>query len=61
MWIREPFLADGPQLPLTVIHGHTPAKAPSFGPGRIGIDTAAFATGILTALRVTADGSVTVL
>lgn len=52
MWIREPFLSDGPQLPLVVVHGHTPAPEPSFGPGRIGIDTGAYMTGRLTVLKI---------
>lgn len=52
LWIREPFLRDGPQLPYLVVHGHTPAAEPVFGNGRIGIDTAAYQTGKLTVLRV---------
>jgi serine/threonine protein phosphatase 1 len=52
MWIREPFLTYGPGIPLTVVHGHTPSVDITTGPGRIGIDTAAYATGRLTALRV---------
>ena len=48
MWIRGPFLGfDGP-LPVRVVHGHTPVRAPTVTPYRIGIDTGAFATGILT-------------
>lgn len=57
MWIREPFLKKGPQLPLTVVHGHTPGQAISYGPNRIGIDTGAYATGVLTVLKVTPDGA----
>lgn len=58
LWIREPFLRRGPELaqadgrPLTVVHGHTPSSLPTFGTGRIGIDTGAFMTGRLTALRI---------
>jgi serine/threonine protein phosphatase 1 len=57
LWIREPFLAEGPGLPITVIHGHTPGEEPVFGPGRIGIDTGCFATGRLTALKLTETGA----
>lgn len=60
MWIREPFLSFGPGLDLTVIHGHTPVAEPDFGPGRIGIDTGAFMTGRLTALRL-ADGAASIV
>jgi serine/threonine protein phosphatase 1 len=56
MWIREPFLAEGPGLDLTVIHGHTPASRIQYGPGRIGIDTGAFATGRLDVLHIGPDG-----
>lgn len=52
MWIREPFLAKGPEIPLFVVHGHTPAKQVQFGPRRIGIDTAALTTGHLTVLKI---------
>lgn len=60
MWIREPFLSRGPQLPVTVIHGHTPTSSPSFGDGRIGIDTGAYASGRLTVLRI-ADNTTTII
>ncbi len=60
MWIREPFLSEGPQLPLLVVHGHTPHSHPTFGLGRIGIDTAVSMGGSLTILKV-ADGRPTIL
>ncbi len=60
MWIREPFLSEGPGLPLTVVHGHTPAATVSYGPNRIGIDTGAYATGRLTVLKI-AEGLVSEL
>lgn len=52
MWIREPFISKGAQLPLTLIHGHTPCKDVSLGPNRIGIDTGAYVTGKLTVLKI---------
>ena len=52
LWIREPFLTEGPRLPVVVIHGHTPQPEPSQGPGRIGIDTGAYYTGKLTVLKI---------
>ncbi|AGB72556.1 MULTISPECIES: metallophosphoesterase [Rhizobium] len=60
MWIREPFLSEGPQLPLLVIHGHTPHSHATFGLGRIGIDTAVSMGGSLTILKI-ADGRPTIL
>ncbi|MFB9951060.1 metallophosphoesterase family protein [Rhizobium puerariae] len=60
LWIREPFLAKGPQLPLLVVHGHTPKPQPDRGPGRIGIDTGAYYTGSLAVLKIDA-GRVTIL
>lgn len=57
IWIREPFLTEGPGLPLIVVHGHTPCAEPELAPGRIGIDTGCFATGRLTVLRVDATGA----
>lgn len=58
MWIREPFLTQGPRLPVTVVHGHTPIEAPRFESGRIGIDTGAFITGRLTVLKIKESGPV---
>jgi serine/threonine protein phosphatase 1 len=52
MWMREPFLTQGPRLPLTVVHGHTAGNEPVFSPSRICLDTGAYATGKLTALRI---------
>lgn len=52
LWIREPFLSRGPELPVLVVHGHTPVPEVSRGKGRIGIDTAAFATGHLAVLKI---------
>lgn len=60
MWIREPFLSQGPGLPILVIHGHTPDHKPVFGNDRICIDTAAYATGNLTALKI-AQGNLWIL
>ncbi|WP_411037383.1 metallophosphoesterase [Shinella sp. BYT-45] len=57
IWIREPFLSEGPGLPVTVIHGHTAGLEPVFGKGRICIDTTCYATGRLTALKVTPEGA----
>lgn len=55
MWIREPFLTEGPAQPLLVVHGHTPQAKPDPGPGRIGIDTCAYASGNLTVLKIDGD------
>ncbi|MBJ3783120.1 metallophosphoesterase family protein [Devosia sediminis] len=52
LWIRDEFFEAAPQPGLTVVHGHTPAPEPVVAAGRICIDTGAFATGILTALRL---------
>jgi Predicted phosphohydrolases len=52
MWIRDPFLAEGPKMPFLVIHGHTPQPEPDRGPGRIGIDTGAYYSGKLTVLKL---------
>lgn len=56
IWIREPFLSSMPMPGTIVVHGHTPSREPVIRPGRIGIDTQCFATGRLTALRITQDG-----
>jgi serine/threonine protein phosphatase 1 len=54
LWIREPFLSRDHGLPYTVVHGHTFRKDFQIArlPHRIGIDTGAFLSGRLTALRL---------
>src|SRR4051812_23685179 len=54
-WIREPFLFDQTDHGFTVVHGHTIAPAVEERANRIGIDTGAYRTGVLTALII--DGS----
>jgi serine/threonine protein phosphatase 1 len=49
-WIREPFLSARRRDRWMVIHGHTPSESVDIGDQRIGIDTGAFATGVLTAI-----------
>lgn len=55
LWIREPFLSDRKPLPYRVVHGHTPVAEPHVDDRRIGVDTGAYATGILTAARLSGD------
>ena len=49
-WIRRPFLESEADHGVTVVHGHTISERPERRPNRIGIDTGAYATGVLTAL-----------
>lgn len=56
MWIREPFLSEGPRLDLTVIHGHTPSALVQYGINRIGVDTGAYATGKLSVVHIGPHG-----
>jgi serine/threonine protein phosphatase 1 len=53
MNIREPFLRGSHLLPFTVIHGHVPSPGgPVVAPRRIGVDTGAYASGVLTAVAL---------
>lgn len=51
-WIRYPFLEDETDHGFVVVHGHTIYKRVDERPNRIGIDTGAYLSGILTALAV---------
>ena len=51
-WIREPFLFDDTDHGCVVVHGHTIRDEVEERPNRIGVDTGAYRTGILTALVV---------
>ena len=56
MTLREPFFSHAAHLPWTVVHGHTPsAGAPVVARGRIGVDTGACLTGVLTGVVIAAD------
>jgi serine/threonine protein phosphatase 1 len=51
-WIREPFLKDTADHGFVVVHGHTIFDQVDERPNRIGIDTGAYRTGVLTSLVV---------
>ena len=48
-WIRQPFLSDGHDHGCMVVHGHTISEGVERRANRIGIDTGAYRTGVLTA------------
>lgn len=52
LWIRDEFLVSNQSFGKVVVHGHTPDATPYVGRNRIGIDTGAYATGMLTAVRL---------
>ena len=51
-WIREPFLFDDTDHGFVVVHGHTISDEVEERPNRIGIDTGAYRSGVLTALAI---------
>lgn len=54
MWIRSPFLdTDCPPFPRIIVHGHSQTLRPALLPHRIGIDTAAYMGGPLSAIGLT--------
>lgn len=50
LWIREEFLGCEDDFGKVIVHGHTITWEPEVKSNRIGIDTGAFASGVLTAL-----------
>lgn len=50
MWIREPFLSSAAEHGAVVVHGHSITERPELRPNRIGIDTGAYRSGVLTCL-----------
>jgi serine/threonine protein phosphatase 1 len=50
LWIREEFTQSQANHGAIVVHGHSISEQVEFRPNRIGIDTGAFCTGVLTAL-----------
>ena len=51
MWIRKAFLEDDRPFDRIVVHGHTPAEQAHADDRRIGLDTGAYMTGVLSACR----------
>ena len=52
LWIREEFLLSKESIERVVVHGHTPEMKPYVGERRIGLDTGAYLTGVLSAIRL---------
>ena len=55
IWIRDEFLDAQDDFGAVVVHGHSVRAAPEFRANRIGIDTGAYKTGVLTALVLDGD------
>lgn len=52
MWIRGSFLNSEESFDRVVVHGHTPASEVHIDHRRIGLDTRAYASGVLSAVRL---------
>jgi serine/threonine protein phosphatase 1 len=52
LWIRHDFLEERGRFEKVIVHGHTPLEEPQLTPVRLGVDTGAYATGVLTAIRL---------
>jgi serine/threonine protein phosphatase 1 len=52
LWIRYEFLQDPGPFEKVIVHGHTPVREPEMLKQRLNLDTGAFATGVLTAVRL---------
>ena len=50
LWIRQEFIDCQDEHELVVVHGHTISEEIEFLPNRIGLDTGAFHTGVLSCL-----------
>lgn len=56
LWIRDDFLLYEDDFEKIVVHGHTPVREPDIRPNRINVDTGAYATGVLTCIKLEQDG-----
>jgi serine/threonine protein phosphatase 1 len=52
LWIRYDFLDAAGPFDKVIVHGHTPVEKPEILRHRMGLDTGAYATGVLTAIRL---------
>jgi len=55
LWIREPFLSSSARHPWCVVHGHSQSEQIDIQNYRIGIDTGAYRTGVLSAIGIEED------
>ena len=55
LWIRDEFLASDDDHGVVVVHGHSPIDQVEFRTNRIGVDTGAYKSGILSAVGLEAD------
>lgn len=60
IWIRDAFLLDQRPFSHLVVHGHTPEPEARLNSRRLGLDTGAYATGVLSAVRLQAGHRVLV-
>jgi len=52
MWIRQAFLEHAAPFEQVIVHGHTPTEQVISDTRRIGVDTGAYATNVLSAVRL---------
>lgn len=52
LWIRQDFLYTDGRAEYVIVHGHTPADSVYIGPQRIGVDTGAYASGVLSSMKL---------
>lgn len=55
LWIRDEFLSSKKQFKKCIVHGHSISSEVEMLPNRIGIDTGAYSSGILTCLVLQED------
>lgn len=56
MWIRREFMTFVGSHPKMIVHGHTISEHVELMPNRIGVDTGAYASGILSAVALEGSG-----
>ena len=56
LWIRNDFIRSNGPFEKIIVHGHTWEPTAQLFKHRLGVDTGAYATGILTAARIDDTG-----
>lgn len=54
-WARDQFIASKRRFSHRIVHGHTPVDRPYADARRVAVDTGAYASGVLSAVRLEAD------
>lgn len=61
LWTRTTALIGASKNAFTIVHGHTPVETVYISNSHINVDTGAYQSGVLSAIKITVNGKITIL